>query len=84
MLKNCVFGTYRAPATNELIERKQVEREPVNWLPLLLLKLSVNCACSHWTATDGRGKMSGVEIHPPNQKFLPFINFLITDGSEGE
>src|SRR5450755_3879063 len=38
-----VGGSNPPPATNELIESKQVKREPGNRLPSFLLKLSVNC-----------------------------------------
>src|SRR6266852_4157596 len=43
-----VGGSNPPPATNELIESKQVKREPGNRLPSFLLKLSVNCPGSRW------------------------------------
>jgi hypothetical protein len=41
-----VGGSNPPPATNELIDSKQVKREPRNRLPSLLLKLSVYCPYS--------------------------------------
>jgi hypothetical protein len=41
------------PQPKELIENKQVKREPENWLPSFLAKLSVFVRVSHWTAADG-------------------------------
>jgi hypothetical protein len=40
------------PPQPRIMKSKQVKREPVNWLPFVFAQPCVNCACSHWTATD--------------------------------